>query len=475
MSRTALPFVLAALLLALALGLALGPKGSVAPVPPPPVTPTVVVAPPTPPPPSIQVATGGSLSVTATPSDPLLTLGTGRSEFLRLDLVGVKVEGAQRARVNLAVVLDRSGSMAGDKIAAARKASHALVDRLDEGDRLAFVTFGSDVTVLFPSTIADRNQRQAMHEAIDRIVDTGGTNLSGGIEAGLAQIRGHVEAYPVNRLLVISDGQANEGLTGRQALAGLARRTQAQGVSISTIGVGLDFDEDTLEAMSDSGGGQYHYLSEASQLEALLNGELQQLGAAVAGNVTVELTLPPHVRLTEWFGFQPERLGDGRYQVRLADVAAGEHRKLMVRLSVDVGAESALALATAQVHYADLRNGRALTEARAEAQVSGTRDDRLAEQKRDAQTYGQVARVQVTQAARRAASLFSRGDVAAAKEELAKGKLEAQGSGAFANESNLDAELDRLAPASALAPSPTSEAGRNATKALKQQAYDYAR
>src|SRR5206468_7602583 len=140
--------------------------------------------------------------------------------------------------VNLAVVLDRSGSMAGEKLENARRAAHELVDRLNEKDRLAFVTFGSNVTPLFPSTPCSGEAKAQMHRAIDKIYDMGGTNLSGGLEAGLREVKAHAGEYPVNRVVLISDGEANEGVTSHEGLVAISRHALRSGVSVTALGVG---------------------------------------------------------------------------------------------------------------------------------------------------------------------------------------------------------------------------------------------
>ena len=192
MKRTAILFAIAGGLglFALVLGFA-------------PALPLTVATPvPTPitlPAPGLQSA-GDSLKLTASLSDPYLLSGGSREVFLKLDLEAIQIAGRDRAPVNLALVLDRSGSMAGEKIENARKAARQLVAQLNEKDRFALITFGSDVTTLISSAVCTPEAKQRMYAAIDGIYEVGGTNISGGVEAGLAEVAPFKTQYSVSRV-----------------------------------------------------------------------------------------------------------------------------------------------------------------------------------------------------------------------------------------------------------------------------------
>jgi Ca-activated chloride channel family protein len=217
MKRTALFFAIAGAVGLLALFVALVPQATTSTtVAPPPVVPNVSVTPPGP-----QQA-GDALKLSAALSDPYLVLGGQREAFLKIDLDAVRREGTDRAAVNLAIVLDRSGSMAGEKIEQCRRAARHLVQQLDGRDRFALISFGSDVTQVISSTLATPAAKQQMLSAIDGIVETGGTNLSGGLEAGLAELIAYRSQYNVSRIILLSDGQANEGISDPRGLAAIA-------------------------------------------------------------------------------------------------------------------------------------------------------------------------------------------------------------------------------------------------------------
>ena len=173
MNRTAVIFSLAG---ALALSAYIVGKKAIAPPVPLPVDPPVVVVEPVKPPEPVQVPVQvpvgpGSLTMVGHLSDPVVALGEPRTEYLKIDITGVGTTDQRRAPVNLAVVLDRSGSMAGEKLENARRAAHVLVDQLNEQDRLAFISFGSNVTPVFNSTVCTPEAKADMHRKIDKIYD----------------------------------------------------------------------------------------------------------------------------------------------------------------------------------------------------------------------------------------------------------------------------------------------------------------
>jgi Ca-activated chloride channel family protein len=380
--------------------------------------------------------------------------------------------------VNLAVVLDRSGSMAGEKLESARRAAHALVDRLDGRDRLAFVTFGSNVTVLFPSTVCDADARGTMHRAIDRIYDMGGTNLSGGLEAGVRQVQAHAEGYAVNRVVLISDGEANEGITSRAGLTALARGALRQHVALTSLGVGSDFDEDTMQALAEEGGGNYRFLQTGGELASIFEGELRQMATAVAAGPSLHLRLAPGVTVAEVFGYSYEADGSNGLTLHLPDFAAGEHRKVVVQLRAPAGTLGQQKLVDAHLDYTDLLHDRAAVKTAWANAATVVPNEAQAALRRDKDTYAQVARVNAAASVHKAAVLYSSGDALAAERELAQGRAAAEQMNQVAKDETLGADLDRVMPKPAdlaAAPPAASEGGRVAAKKMKQDAFLFSR
>ncbi|MBS1149270.1 MAG: von Willebrand factor type protein, partial [Myxococcaceae bacterium] len=327
MNRTTSFLVIAAALGLVALVVKIPGPSAVAPPPPPKVEPVKTADPVK----EAPKSKPGSLTLSGKLSHPYVTPGTS-DVFLSLDVTGVDVPGARRAPVNLSLVIDRSGSMAGEKIVHARQAALALVEQLDEHDRLAVVHYGNDV-VVFPGAFVTEDNKRRLKSFIARIQDEGGTNIGDGLAAGKAQLdRGRTD-FKVNRLILLSDGQPTVGITSASGLTRLAQRFHADGTTVTSIGVGLDFNEDLMQRLAEVGGGSYAFLQSSSGISNVFARDLQQAGTSVARDVSLSLTLPPGVRFGEVLG-RPATASGSTVLIPLPDFSARQVERLVVRVSV---------------------------------------------------------------------------------------------------------------------------------------------
>ncbi|MCC7382858.1 MAG: VWA domain-containing protein [Deltaproteobacteria bacterium] len=270
--------------------------------------------------------------------------------FLQLMLRAKEVPGRTRAPLALAIVIDRSGSMAGEKIEQARSAARQLVDRLADSDEIAVISYATDFTVDVPLTSARASERARIQRTIDQIYDGGGTNLSGGLEAGLAELLRARDRGLAARVIVLSDGNANQGITDPREIARIAQRARLAGNTISAIGLGLDFNEDVMTQIAENGGGSYHYLRDGSEIAATLDRELASMAALAARRVEVGLELAAGVAVQEVYGYPIEARG-GRMIIPVGDMTSNEGRRVMVRLSVASGSSRTLPIAKLALSY----------------------------------------------------------------------------------------------------------------------------
>jgi Ca-activated chloride channel family protein len=197
----------------------------------------------------------------------------------------------QDAHANIALVVDTSGSMKGDLIVEARKAAASLVDALSDDDRLAVVAFHSKTEVLLPSTPLDDDVREQAKSAIAAMRAVGTTDMSGGLQAGLDQVGAYFDANGINRVVLLGDGVPNEG----SALRPMAEAAGRRGISITSLGLGEDYDESVMGAIAQLSGGRFHYIESAAKVVAFLKQEALRLDGVYARNAVLELTPGPGV------------------------------------------------------------------------------------------------------------------------------------------------------------------------------------
>jgi Ca-activated chloride channel family protein len=245
--------------------------------------------------------------------------------------------------VNLAFVLDRSGSMSGGKLELAKKAIETAVDRLLPTDRFAIVCYDDRIVVVVESTAASREAKTNAIERLRSIDARGSTDLGGGWLRGaeqvaLAQGAGSAGGIggSVNRVLLLTDGLANQGITDPGELANHASELRARGVTTTTFGVGEDFDESLLQSMADAGGGHFYFIENAAQIHDHIATEVGELLAVVARDVALEVTGPDGLAVGALSPYPVEQRGS-RWVVLLGDVVAEQRLEVVLRVKFGYG------------------------------------------------------------------------------------------------------------------------------------------
>ena len=231
-----------------------------------------------------------------------------------------------RSLINVALVLDRSGSMAGAPLEAAKEAAARFASFLSEEDRLSVVVFDEEIQTIFgPAAGGDPSAL----EAIARVQPGGSTNLSGGWLKGRKLIeKSLVEG--TNRVVLLTDGQANAGVVDPAKLVGLAKSGASRRVSTTCIGFGANFNEDLLEPMAAAGAGNYWYVESYDQMAAIFQGEIEGLVSLAAQNVEIEirLTHPRAAGVTILQSYPVETTAEGTWRIALNDLYATSPRAL---------------------------------------------------------------------------------------------------------------------------------------------------
>jgi Ca-activated chloride channel family protein len=259
----------------------------------------------------------------------------GGSAYLQICITTPASETRERQPMNLAVVLDRSGSMADEgKIEYAKKAVRSLIDQLREGDYFSFVIYDDVVQVVRESKRV-RDKRD-LRNLLDEVYPRGATNLGGGLVAGLEQVDRHRDGEFLNRVILLSDGLANRGITSPHELRRIAQGYRSKSISVTTMGVGLDYNENLLMGLSQNGGGNYYFIESPNSLASILGKELRSVSSIAAQNASIELTLADGVRVRDVIGCEQQREAK-RITVPVGDLYSGERRQLTVELEIPEG------------------------------------------------------------------------------------------------------------------------------------------
>src|SRR5580700_8116511 len=223
-------------------------------------------------------------------------------------LIVVKASGQQlgrRAPINVCLVIDRSGSMEGEPIEYVKRACEYVVDMLEPNDILSIVTFEEQVDVLMP---ARRVVNKALvKEHIRRIVVGNTTNLYDGLMAGCMQISAVQSQTPgyVSRVLLLTDGEPTAGLKDFNSIVQQVSQQKTQGISITALGFGSEYNEELMAGIARRSGGNYYYIQRPDLLPEVFRRELETLMTIVAKNIHVRFQLSRWVRVRQVYGSQP--------------------------------------------------------------------------------------------------------------------------------------------------------------------------
>lgn len=315
-----------------------------------------------------QVAVASTTDVTlkVTPERDLVHRKGNREVVVQVDLVGRTPERGKRSPMNLAVVLDRSGSMSGAKIEKARQAACVALDQLGADDYFSLVVYDNNADVVIaPTKVRDEDQRTTLKSRIERIQPGGSTALYDGVKLGSRQVRDHLDKEFVNRVILLSDGIANVGPSSTNDLVRLGRDLREDGMSVSTIGLGDDYNEDLMTALAESSNANYYYVKDAEKLPGIFSEELGSTRSMIARGISIRITVPNGVILKEIIGRPEIQCRDREALITLPEYFGGEKRRFLARCVVEEDKADALELASVAMEYDQVDGKRAEKQAQA--------------------------------------------------------------------------------------------------------------
>ena len=309
--------------------------------------------------------------------------------LLKVDYLTQVPPAAERPPLNIALVLDRSGSMAEDKkFSYMLDAAREVIQNLSERDTISVVAFNERVLVLSPAGRAV-NKAFLFHR-LEELSPEGFTDLSAGLLEGLAQVNSKSAAGQVKYVLLLTDGKANRGVTQPAALAKIAEKNRAKGIGISTLGVGTDFDEKVLTQLAEAGGGRYTYIRSPEQIPTAFQEELRGLLAVVAQNARLQVKVDGGGSISKVYG-QLQDQPSGNYEANLGNVRAGDRGVLLLALKPENFELGAAVQVTTELTFDDAQSGervRRVTKASAAFSVGWTKE--AAQENEEVVLYGAV-------------------------------------------------------------------------------------
>jgi Ca-activated chloride channel family protein len=266
--------------------------------------------------------------------------------LLRVGVVGKTVADENRKAANLIFVIDISGSMDREnRLGAVKESLRILLNELGEGDRVGLVVYGSRGEIRLEPT--DISRREIIMQAIDGLVSNGSTNVYEGLDLAYGLARKHYEPAKVNRLILCSDGVANNGAsTEAEKILSLVRKSSDEGITISTIGFGMgNYNDVMMEKLANKGDGNYYYVDQQDEAERVFRENLTGLLQTIAREVKVQVAFDPSV-VKRWrlLGYENRDVADRDFRndaVDAGEVGAGHQVTALYELKLDLSAADA--------------------------------------------------------------------------------------------------------------------------------------
>lgn len=286
---------------------------------------------------------------------PVVEAGRAHKTFLKISLTGFELSGLEeRTAANVALVLDESGSMTGKKLEEAKEAALLAVDLLNEDDILSIISYDSHVKVLVPATrVADKTD---IRRAIRDMKAGGQTALFAGVSKGAREIRKFIDKERVNRIILLSDGQANVGPSTSTELGELGMSLGKEGISVTTIGLGAGYNEDLMANLAGYSDGNHAFVENPEDLVKIFNYEFGDVLSVVAQDLLIRIEFEDGIRPLRILGRNGEIIGR-EVTTRMNQLYSDQEKYLLLEVEVPEGmADQTREIARVTVSYQNMAN-----------------------------------------------------------------------------------------------------------------------
>jgi Ca-activated chloride channel family protein len=347
-------------------------------------------------------------------SNPLLLAGKKHITYLKVGLTGFELEKPEnRAPVNVALVIDKSGSMGGDKIKKAREAALIAVDRLGGDDIISIVAYSDSATVLVPATKV--SDRATIRKGINRLEANGSTALFAGVSKGAAEVRKFLKKEMVNRVILISDGQANVGPDSPGEPGDLGASLAKEGISVSTIGLGSGYNEDLMSQLASRSDGNHAFAEASKDLAKIFDHEFGDITSVVAQEVAIHVICARGIRPVRVVGREADISGRN-VNLSLNQLYSNQEKYMILEVEVPAGKDGrAQDIASVEVAYANMAT-HTTDKLKNSVAIRYTESVRVVEEKTNKDTAADAVLQTVTEFNGRARALRQQGKVEEARE-----------------------------------------------------------
>lgn len=295
------------------------------------------------------------INVTATLATPVIQAGKAQKAFLKVAMTGFALPVRDnRAPANVAIVIDKSGSMSGERIVNARNAAIMAVNGMGPNDIVSIVAFDDKVEVVTPATkVTDKNM---IKTAIERIEVGGGTGLFAGVSKGAKEVRKFLDRTRVNRVILLSDGQANIGPSTPAELGQLGSSFAREGISVTTIGLGLGYNEDLMTQLAGYSDGNHAFVENPRDLARIFKQEFGDVSSVVAQEIEVTIRLNLGVRPIRILGREGE-ISNDVVRLRMNQLYSEQEKFVILEVEIPAGkAGQNLNFAAVDVSYLNMKS-----------------------------------------------------------------------------------------------------------------------
>lgn len=304
---------------------------------------------------ALVVHTGKQIQLNVDTATPVMLSESKQTAFIKVSLTGFAQEkDGVRTPANIAIVIDKSGSMGGQKMQQAIEAAVMAVNILDANDIVSIITYDNSAEVIVPATkVSDKD---SIIRRIRNIRANGSTALFAGVSKGAGEVRKFIEKNRVNRVILLSDGQANVGPSTPTELGQLGISLAKERISVTTIGLGLGYNEDLMTQLAGYSDGNHAFVENANDLVKIFRYEFGDVMSVIAQDVNIIINCSPNVRPIRVLGRKADIIGN-RIHTRMNQMYSEQEKFVLIEVEVLPAAEgTSYELAAVDVSYENLRS-----------------------------------------------------------------------------------------------------------------------